>query len=110
MNWQELNSEIQVDEIVDISASNPVLIFKHSTSCSISSMVLSRFERHWKSAGVNVDPFILNLLKFRAVSNYVSNRFNITHESPQVLVIKEGKCIYHASHNAINVEEILKHY
>jgi bacillithiol system protein YtxJ len=110
MNWQELNSEIQVDEIVDISASNPVLIFKHSTSCSISSMALSRFERHWKSVGVKVDPFFLNLLKFRAVSNYVSSRFNITHESPQVLLIKEGKCIYHASHNAIDVEEILAHY
>ncbi|MBA3900277.1 MAG: bacillithiol system redox-active protein YtxJ [Bacteroidetes bacterium] len=108
MDWHELRSEAQVDEITEGSASIPVLIFKHSTRCSISAMALSRFERQWNNGGGEIKPFFLDLLKFRNVSDYISSKFKVQHESPQVLVITGGTCVYHAAHNAIDVDDVFE--
>jgi bacillithiol system protein YtxJ len=101
MNWNKLNSDSQLAEIKEESENHPVLIFKHSTTCSISAMALSRMERNW-SDQLGVKPYYLDLLANRAISNKIVSEFGIDHESPQVLLIRNGECVYDASHMSIS--------
>ena len=105
MHWIHLTDEEQLKQIISNSQNRPQVIFKHSTRCSISSMALSRFERQWDIDSNLVTPFYLDLLAFRKISNAVAEKFNIMHESPQVLLIRNGECTYDTSHNAINVKD-----
>jgi len=104
MNWQQLTDLQQLEELKEASFLTPVLFFKHSTRCSISIMALNRFEREWKNTIANT--YFLDLLNYREVSNQISTLFEIEHQSPQVLLIKDGACVYHASHNAINAQAV----
>ncbi len=104
MNWTKLTSESQLDEIKTRSSDTPQVIFKHSTRCSISSMAKNRLERSEMPDGVEFH--FLDLLKFRGISNKIVSEFMVNHESPQVLVIKNGECIYEESHNGISMDEI----
>ena len=104
MNWKVLTSENQLTEIKNQSAQTPQLIFKHSTRCSISSMAKNRLERSVAPEGI--DFYFLDLIKYRNVSRQVEAEFMVHHESPQVLLIKNGHCIYDESHNGISMEEI----
>ena len=101
MNWNKLISDTQLAEIKEESARQPVLIFKHSTTCSISAMALSRMERNW-SDQLGIKPYYLDLLANRPISSRIENEFGIEHESPQVLLIRNGECVYDASHMAIS--------
>jgi bacillithiol system protein YtxJ len=104
MNWIPLINEDQLEEIVQLSATKSTLIFKHSTRCSISTTALSRLERAWDS---ELTPaFYLDLIAFRPISSAISEKFSIEHQSPQVLVINQGKCVYSASHWDISMDEI----
>ena len=106
MNWNVLNSPVQLDELKTKSFDQPQVIFKHSTRCSISSMVKNRLERAAVPAGL---PFhYLDLIAHRNISNQVAEDFFVEHESPQVLIIKNGECIYDESHNGINMDEIIE--
>jgi bacillithiol system protein YtxJ len=102
--WKTLSEEKQVNEIVELSHEKPQLIFKHSTRCSISSMAKSRLEREWNLE--NVEPWYLDLITYRNVSNAVASEFGVHHESPQAILVQNGKASYHASHNSITVSEI----
>jgi len=105
MNWKPLTEEADIETIISKSNSRPQVIFKHSTTCSISSVVKSRLD---KGATLeNIDFYFLDLLRYRSVSNKVAETFNIHHESPQALIIKNGKCVYDESHMSINFQEIL---
>jgi bacillithiol system protein YtxJ len=104
MNWNQLISMDQLTELKNKSIEKPQLIFKHSTRCSISSMALSRFER--SEAASNVDFYLLDLLSFRNISNEIADKFNVRHQSPQILLIHKGECIFDESHNAISMEEV----
>ena len=106
MNWTNLTELAQIEEIVTQSSQQPILIFKHSTSCSISSMAKSRVERQWNFDAEAIKPYYLDLIANRAVSNAVAEHFGIQHQSPQVLLIKDGACVYNASHTAISVGAI----
>ncbi|MDQ3109196.1 MAG: bacillithiol system redox-active protein YtxJ [Bacteroidota bacterium] len=109
MNWKNLTSIAQLDELVATSETTPVLIFKHSDRCNICHVALNRLERNWKDAdNENVIPYFLDLLKHRDVSNAIAERFGITHESPQVLLIRNGKCFYSATHSDINYADIME--
>lgn len=101
MNWNKLTSDTQLDTIKAESARQPVLIFKHSTTCSISAMALSRMERNWNDQ-LGVKPYYLDLLANRPISNKIEREFGVEHESPQVLLIRNGACVYDASHMAIS--------
>lgn len=101
MNWNKLTTDDQLDLIKEESNRNPVLIFKHSTSCSISHMALSRMERNWNDH-LGVKPYYLDLLAYKPISNKIEAVFGVEHESPQVLLIRNGTCIYDASHMAIS--------
>ena len=107
MKWNQINQLTVLDEIKEQSKTQKVLIFKHSTTCSISSMSLSRLERSWSETEMTkIKPYYLDLLKYRDISNKIAQEFGIKHESPQVLIIENGKCIYNDSHNAISYKEI----
>jgi bacillithiol system protein YtxJ len=108
MEWIELKAEKDLEEVNEQSKQKPVMIFKHSTRCSISDTALTRLERNWNAANLDIiQPYFLDLIAFRSVSNKVGELYDVRHESPQVLVIKDGKCIYHASHLSISLPEII---
>lgn len=104
MNWITLNNISQLDEIRENSNQRPQIIFKHSTRCSISSMVLKRLER--EGVPDSMDFYFLDLIKYRDISNRVSEMFNVSHESPQVLLIKKAECVYDESHYAISMDAL----
>ena len=107
MNWIPLTDEKQLAEIVETSQQKPVVIFKHSTRCSISSMSLDRLLRNWKEEdSAQITPYYLDLIAYRSLSDLVAQRFGISHESPQVLLLKDGKVTYHESHYGISYAEI----
>jgi bacillithiol system protein YtxJ len=109
MNWNELNHSNQLTEIDAASATNKVMILKHSTRCSISASALNRLERNWKANDNDkIKPYYLDLIANRQVSNDVAKHYNIEHESPQVLVISNGKCIYNVTHSEIRYEDLME--
>jgi bacillithiol system protein YtxJ len=109
MNWIELNSLEQLDAIATESVNQPVLIYKHSTRCNISRTALDRLERNYKSEETKgLKAYFLDLLSFRDVSKAVAQKFDVMHESPQAIVIKNGKAAYSASHFEIDYRSILK--
>jgi bacillithiol system protein YtxJ len=105
MSWIPLKNEQEWKTILDLSHKNPQIVFKHSTRCSISLLAKSRIEKQFKSGDAF---YLLDLLSYRSVSNSITTDLLIEHESPQVLVIKEGNCIYHASHSGIEYDEVMK--
>lgn len=108
INWISLTNLGQLDEMVSRSAEKPVVIFKHSTRCSVSRMVLKQFENEFDVATLdcNVSMYFLDLLEHRDISNEIANRFGVYHQSPQLLLIKEGKSVYDVSHSDIDAEEL----
>jgi bacillithiol system protein YtxJ len=107
MNWIELKSIDQVAEIKNESAQQPVLIFKHSFRCNISRTSLDRLERHWNAAEMaHVKAYFLDLLSYREISNQLAAQFGVEHESPQIMVIANGKSILDLSHFAIEYASI----
>lgn len=108
VNWNKLENIDQLKEAMEKSFESPVLFFKHSTRCGVSSTALKNFERSWKTLGVECKLYFIDLLAFREVSNLISQLTNVTHESPQVIVIKENNVIYSASHSRIDAESITK--
>ncbi len=106
IQWIPLTSEGQLAEISQLSNEVPCLIFKHSTTCNISSMAKARLEKNWDFSSNDIKPYYLDLLSFRQLSNEVAENFDIYHESPQVLLIRNGECTYDASHLDISVQEL----
>jgi len=112
MNWIKLTSEEELEQAVKLSETKPVLIFKYSGRCSICDRVQDILEADWSENEADnegkIAPYFLDLIKYRNVSNAVARKFNVMHESPQVLVIKNGKFVYAESHGYIRFEDILK--
>lgn len=106
LKWNNLESVEQLAEVQQKSKEQPVLIFKHSTRCSISRTALDRLERNWEDAGTDLQPYFLDLIAHRDVSNSIANTYNVQHESPQVLIIKDGKSVYDKSHLEIDFKSI----
>ncbi len=108
MNWTNLTTTNQISELKELSFDKTVVIFKHSTSCYISSMVLKQFEKGFDCEQVEGKSafYFLDLIKYRPVSNLIVSEFGIRHESPQVLVIKNGEVTHHNSHSSIQSSQI----
>ena len=104
MNWITLQTEAQLEEIRQRSASRPQLIFKHSTRCSTSALVKGRLERAKQPE--TIDFYFLDLIRNRPVSNRIAETFFVEHESPQVLLIRHGECVYDESHMGITMPDI----
>jgi bacillithiol system protein YtxJ len=106
MKWTLLESEQDIAMLVANSFTKPQVIFKHSTRCSISSMALNRIDRHHTSP--DADFYKLDLIQYRNISNKIATDFNVQHQSPQVLLIKDGTCVYDESHMGISMDELIE--
>ncbi len=104
MNWIELNSIDQLDFIKN--SESPSVIFKHSTRCSVSNMVLKMFQKEW-DANSAIPVYYLDLIQHRNISKMIAEDFQVHHESPQVLLINKNECLFDASHNEISAEEVI---
>lgn len=98
LNWIPLTSLEQLKEIKEQSKTASVLIFKHSTRCGISSMVIKRFGNLFTEEHQHLKVYYLDLLNYRNVSDEVGYSFQVMHQSPQVVVIKNEVSIFDASH------------
>lgn len=105
IKWIPLTNLMQLESLVEGSFERPVIIFKHSTRCSVSRMALKQFENEFDFQD-KVTPYFLDLIAFRDVSNEIANRFDVVHQSPQIILIKEGKPIYDASHSDIDANDL----
>ena len=105
-DWIDLNSSEQLNEIIEQSTEKPVLLFKHSTRCSISAMAKNRFESEWELNNEVCPTYYLDLITFRPISNEIAEKTGVEHQSPQVIVLKNKEVIYQASHNGIDAKAI----
>lgn len=105
MNWNILTTEDQWNALLQASHAKPQVIYKHSTRCSISSVVKSRLER--AAIPEDVDFHYLDLIAYRSLSNKIADDTGVVHESPQVILIRNGKSIYNESHGAIMMDDIV---
>ncbi len=104
MPWLPLTELSQLESIASESFNKPQVLFKHSTRCSISSMAEGRLNRaEWPKHG---DFYFLDLLQHRDISNAIAQQYKVHHESPQILVIKNGECILEQTHSGVNMQEI----
>jgi bacillithiol system protein YtxJ len=108
VGWKQLTDLAELNTIVKESNEKAVVIFKHSTRCGISRMVLKQFENEFHSHDT-ITPYFLDLLAHRDISNAIATRFLVAHQSPQMIVIKEGVAVYSASHESIDAAE-LQHF
>jgi bacillithiol system protein YtxJ len=106
IEWRKLTDLGQLNELIELSFEKPVLIFKHSTRCSISRFALKQFESDYDFSNEELQPYFLDLLENRSVSNEVASRFDVFHQSPQILIIKEGQCVYDESHDSISIDSV----
>lgn len=107
LSWNQLERLEDIDFWVSKSEEKPVLFFKHSTRCGISSMSLNMFSREWDNS-VNCELVFIDLVKNRSVSNAVSEKTKVIHQSPQIILISKGEVIHHASHSSIAAETIIE--
>lgn len=103
--WRALTDLGQLNELINESTVQPVVVFKHSTRCSISRMALRQFENEFDLEG-KVIPYYLDLLEHRDISDEIANQFSVYHQSPQLIVIKDGKAIYDRSHENIDAGKL----
>ena len=106
MNWIILNDHNQLQQLVESSHEKPQVIFKHSTRCSISIMAKNRLER--VEFPEQIQFHYLDLLQYRDISNKIAEQFGVYHQSPQILLIKNGECIFEETHSAISMDEIVE--
>lgn len=97
-NYHALTTVEQVDELVEQSRTEPLIIFKHSTSCSISTLAKSRIDKALRDDSLGHPVHLLDLLRHRDVSNYVAERLHVRHESPQAILLDGGEAHYVATH------------
>lgn len=107
MQWNYLEQVSQLDTLNKESAEKSILIFKHSTRCSTSRLVLDRLQRSWNAEDMKeVKPYFLDLLSYREISKAIEERYDVEHQSPQVLIIKKGASIFDCSHFSIDYAEL----
>ena len=108
MHWNELTGLEQLEAIINQSEEQPVLIFKHSTRCSISRFALKQFENEFDLQD-KIAPYYLDLLNHRDISNEIAFQFKVQHQSPQILLVKNRVVVYHSSHENIDANELKKY-
>jgi len=108
MHWIPLTDSAQLDDIIASSYHSPIAIYKHSTRCSVSVMVKKSLEQQWKAPDGELPVYYLDLLTYRPISTRIAELLSVEHQSPQLLLIKDGKAVYHASHSEIDYDQMVK--
>lgn len=107
VSWNDLTTTSEVDNIIhEASKKRPQIIFKHSTRCGISRMALSQFEDNYDIPKEAVDAYYLDLLENREVSDYIAEVLNLDHQSPQIILISDGKLVHSESHHGIDAKNV----
>ena len=107
MHWIPLTDLRQLDELIAASYQKPIAIYKHSTRCSVSVMTKRSLEQQWQLAEDELPVYYLDLLTYRPISNRIAELFSVQHQSPQLILIRDGKAIYHASHSEIDFDAMV---
>jgi len=105
--WKYIESEEDLKKAIESSFTHKIAIFKHSTSCFISKTVLRNFEKEIENSDSKPELYFLDLIAYRAISNKIAEDLNVRHESPQLLVIENGKVVNSASHQHISADQIV---
>jgi len=105
-NWKVLNSEAQLKEIINGSHERPAMLFKHSTTCGISAGARHRLESGWDIDPEKMDFYYLDLLNHRPVSNLIAETLDVVHQSPQIILVKDGKAVFNTSHHSIGPDAV----
>ncbi len=105
-DWKTLDSLTQLEQIIDDSHQKPVAIFKHSTRCGISTMAKSQLEDGWNISTNDLDFYYLDLLAHRPISNEIADRLGVMHQSPQVILIKNGEAVFSNTHHSISADAL----
>jgi bacillithiol system protein YtxJ len=105
--WKKIESEEDLAKAIEQSYHHKIAVFKHSTSCFISRTVLKNFEKEVESSDQQPELYYLDLLAYRPISNKIAEDFGIRHESPQLIVIENGKPVNSASHQDISLSQIV---
>jgi bacillithiol system protein YtxJ len=106
MNWNTIKAIEDIEAIKKRSFEVPCLIFKHSTTCSISAIAKSRLEKDWNFTDETLEPYYLDLLSYRPVSAHIAETFKVYHESPQAIIVVNGEATFDTSHLDITVSEL----
>lgn len=106
VQWTDITDVSQLDAIATESQSVPVVIFKYSTRCNLSIFMLKKFEKKFDFEAGEVRPYFLDLRAFRDISDEMATRYGIAHESPQIILIKQGRAVYYANHEHIKFENL----
>lgn len=106
--WKVLDQLGQLEQLHEASHRKPIVIFKHSTRCGISAHAKFRLESEWSFRPEDLDFYYLDLIAHRHVSNQVAETFKVTHQSPQVIVLKGGSAIFDTSHHQISIGALKK--
>jgi len=104
--WKKIETQKDLDLAIEKSFQQKVLIFKHSTRCFISKTVLKSFERQMEHSDKEQSYYFLDLIAHRDISNEIESRFDVTHQSPQLIALEKGKATYNASHQSIDLDKI----
>lgn len=105
-NWSNLTNISELDKVDQLSNDRPIILFKHSVTCGISSGAKYRLESDWDGLSHDVYFYYLDLLSHRNISNAIAERYNVAHQSPQILIIRNGHSIYDTSHHRISISDI----
>ncbi len=106
IDWQTVETPQDIQTIIDRSHQHPCIIYKHSPRCGISHSVKERFEKNWKAAESEAELYYVDVVGQRAISDQIAQTFDVTHQSPQALVLNDGKVIFDTSHRAITAEAL----
>ena len=101
--WKNIESQADLEDLIKESFERKVVVFKHSTRCFISKTVLKNFEKEIQNSDKNVSYYFLDLLAFRSISNKIADDFEVQHQSPQMIVLENGKVLKAASHQSISL-------
>jgi len=104
--WKKIETQKDLDLAIEKSFQQKVLIFKHSTRCFISKTVLKSFEKQMENSDKEQSYYFLDLIAHRDISNEIESRFDVTHQSPQLIALENGKAFYNASHQSIDLDKI----
>lgn len=108
MNWKILESNDQLNNLIETSYQKPQAIYKHSIRCVVSSVTKSRLERKWDLGDNDLDIYFLDLINHKQLSNSIEETFGVYHQSPQILLIINGNAVYHTSHMGISADHLKK--
>lgn len=101
--WNYIQSEEDLNKVTEESFKKKIVIFKHSTRCHISKIVLKNFENQVENSDKEAEYYFLDLLTYRNLSNKIAETFGVEHQSPQLIILENGKAVKNASHQSISL-------